>query len=214
MHFLVVLGDEWHSAEVPKAGLDGLAQHGFEFHWLENVDELSAQQLDAYPLVILAKANYFSGVGEGPWATEQMQQAFVDHVRRGGGLLVLHSGAAGYENAVRLRQLMGGAFREHPDQCPVLIEPSTSHLLTRGCDSFEMHDEQYVMELDDPRAEIFLLTKSEHGEQPAGWVRREGEGRVCVLTPGHNRDVWLHPSYQKLLLNALRWCSNGNVSHG
>jgi uncharacterized protein len=26
------------------------------------------------------------------------------------------------------------------------------------------------------------------------------------LTPGHNLEVWLHPSYQALLLNTLRWC--------
>jgi hypothetical protein len=29
-----------------------------------------------------------------------------------------------------------------------------------------------------------------------------------MLTPGHNVEVWLHPSYQVLLANALRWCAN------
>jgi hypothetical protein len=28
-----------------------------------------------------------------------------------------------------------------------------------------------------------------------------------MLTPGHNLEVWLHPSYQALILNGLRWCS-------
>jgi hypothetical protein len=31
------------------------------------------------------------------------------------------------------------------------------------------------------------------------------EDSVCLLTPGHNVDVWLHPSYQALIQNALRW---------
>ena len=42
--------------------------------------------------------------------------------------------------------------------------------------------------------------------QPGGWARREGAGRVAVLTPGHNVEVWLHASYQALIGNALRWC--------
>jgi type 1 glutamine amidotransferase len=46
--------------------------------------------------------------------------------------------------------------------------------------------------------------------QPAGWTRAEGAGRVCVLTPGHNLEVWLHPEFQKLLLNACRWTAKLN----
>jgi uncharacterized protein len=26
------------------------------------------------------------------------------------------------------------------------------------------------------------------------------------LTPGHNLEVWLQPSFRALLLNSLRWC--------
>lgn len=33
-----------------------------------------------------------------------------------------------------------------------------------------------------------------------------GAGRVCVLTPGHNPEVWSCPSFQALLRNGLRWC--------
>ena len=62
------------------------------------------------------------------------------------------------------------------------------------------------MTLDDPQAEVFMMTRSEHGEQPGGWRRTEGTGRVAVLTPGHNVEVWLHLSFQALLLNTIRWC--------
>ena len=62
------------------------------------------------------------------------------------------------------------------------------------------------MALDDPQAEVFVTTTSEHGQQPGAWRRAEGAGHVAVLTPGHTVEVWLHPSFQALLLNALRWC--------
>jgi type 1 glutamine amidotransferase len=69
-----------------------------------------------------------------------------------------------------------------------------------------LKDEHYFMAMDDPGVDIFMTTCSEHGEQPAGWRRTEGPGRVAVLTPGHNLEVWLHSSYQTMILNALRWC--------
>ena len=52
-----------------------------------------------------------------------------------------------------------------------------------------------------------MTTQSEHGTQPGGWTRSEGRGKVCVLSPGHKVEVWLHPSYQALLKNALLFCA-------
>jgi len=68
-----------------------------------------------------------------------------------------------------------------------------------------------MMEFDDPTADLFLTSTSEHGTQPAGWTRTEGAGRVCVLTPGHNLEIWLHPAYQALIHNALDWCAKTNA---
>jgi type 1 glutamine amidotransferase len=105
-----------------------------------------------------------------------------------------------------LRNVLGGVFTHHPEQCPVTMEPKTGHLLSEATPSFTVTDEHYHMALDDPRADVFLITRSEHGEQPGGWRRNEGTGRVAVLTPGHNLEVWLQPAYQSLLLHSLRWC--------
>jgi hypothetical protein len=84
-------------------------------------------------------------------------------------VLALHAGTAGYEQAFTLRDLMGGVFREHPDQCPVTIEPLVGHLLTEGSYTFTLVDEHYQMDLDDHQADVFLHTSSDHGTQPGGW---------------------------------------------
>ena len=89
----------------------------------------------------------------------------------------------------------------------VTVEPLGGHPLTAGSGPFTLVDEHYMMELDDTGADVYVTTTSEHGTQPGGWTRTEGEGRVCVLTPGHNVEVWGHPSFQALLTNGLRWCS-------
>ena len=105
-----------------------------------------------------------------------------------------------------LRRLLGGVFDHHPEQCPVTVEPQPGHPLCAGSEPFTLKDEHYFMALDDPQAEVYVTTRSENGVQPGGWRRIVSAGRVVVLTPGHNLEVWLHPSFQALLLNALRWC--------
>ncbi len=109
-----------------------------------------------------------------------------------------------------LRGLLGGVFSHHPAQCPVTMIPRVGHPLSAGSGTFTLKDEHYFMMLDDSQAKVFMTTKSEHGEQPGAWTRTEGAGRVAVLTPGHNVEVWLHPSFQALLRNTLRWC--GKIS--
>jgi type 1 glutamine amidotransferase len=207
MRTLVLCNDVWHPADIPRGGLDAPGNCGFDFDWIEDAAEWSAERMAEYPLVVLTKVNHVSATDQRPWVTASVEQAFLDYVGRGNGLLVIHSGTAGYEEMSVLRGLLGGVFIEHPDQCPVTVQPQAEHPLTTGSTSFTLKDEHYFMALDDTQADVFLTTISEHGAQPGGWTRSEGKGRVCVLTPGHNLEIWLHPSFQTLLHNSLRWCS-------
>jgi len=207
MRVLVLADDRWHPADVAREGLAPLVEQGFIFDWIENAAEWSAERMAAYPVVLFVKSNNVSATDESPWMTEEVEAAFVDYVRRGNGLLVVHSGSAGYAQTPAFRALMGGVFANHPAQCPVTVEPQVGHPLTVGSTSFTLTDEHYMMALDDADADIFMTTASQHGIQPGGWTRFEGGGRVCMLTPGHNVEVWLHPSFQTLLNNALRWCA-------
>lgn len=203
---LVLCDDKWHPAATPRAGLGALPTKDFAFDWIENAHDWSAVRMATYPTVILTKSNNVSATDTTPWMTDAVQQAFADYVRQGGGLLAIHSGTAEYRETVVLRKLLGGVFEHHPKQCPVTVTPKPGHTLTAGATAFTLKDEHYFMALDDANADVFLTSSSEHGEQPAGWTRTEGAGRVCVLTPGHNVEIWLEPAYQTLITNAIQWC--------
>ncbi|MEZ4617980.1 MAG: ThuA domain-containing protein [Caldilineaceae bacterium] len=203
---LVLCDDKWHPAATARTGLGALQRDEFTFDWIENAHEWSAARMANYPLVILTKSNNVSATDTTQWMSEAVQQAFVDYVAQGGGLLAIHSGTAEYGEALTLRRLLGGVFIHHPKQCPVTVTPKADHPLTAGSTAFAQKDEHYFMEMGEEPVDIFLTSHSEHGEQPAGWTRTEGGGRVCVLTPGHNVDVWLEPAYQQLILNAMQWC--------
>jgi uncharacterized protein len=215
MRILVLCDDIWHPAQVVKDGLAGLEKDGFEFDFIADACEWSAKKMAAYSVVILSKANNVSAADETPWMTTEIEQAFQDYIRAGNGLLVLHSGTAGYEKATVLRGLMGGVFREHPEQCAVMISPAIGALSAQRADTipaptdeFSVVDEHYLMDMDDDHVEVFMTTTSKHGTQPGGWTRTEGDGRVCVLTPGHNLAVWEQPVYQDLIRQAIDWCAN------
>lgn len=206
MKILVLCDDYWHPARVPREGLGTLTGTEFMFDWIENVRDWSPETMMAYPMVILTKSNNISAADQTGWMTDTIQAIFSEYVRKGNGLLAIHSGIAEYDQKPVLRSLLGGVFTHHPEQCPVTVKPHIGHPLSDGAAPFTLKDEHYFIALDDTRADVFVTTTSEHGEQPGGWKRMEGSGRVTVLTPGHNVEVWLHPSFQILLLNSLRWC--------
>lgn len=207
MKILVLCDDRWHPASTVRAGLAPLEGSGWQFDWIEDARDWSASRMAQYPLVIFSKSNNISAADETTWMSEEVEQSFLEYVKSGKGLLAVHSGTAGYQETPVMRGLLGGVFKYHPEQCPVMVLPKAGSLLSEGSQAFTVKDEHYFIDLDDQDANVFLTTASDHGTQPGGWSRLEGAGRVCVLTPGHNVDVWLQPGFQTLLRNAVAWCS-------
>ena len=145
-------------------------------------------------------------------------------MENGGGLLAVHSGVTAGEHTEELDRLIGCRFASHPNACPVTVQPLKPHPVTENAGMFCETDEQYRIELLAPDADIIIASYSPpQGETekyaddpyhntpacicPAGYVRTQGKGRICVLTPGHNLPVWLNPQFQQILINALRWCA-------
>lgn len=207
MRALVLCDDRYHPAAVARAGLAPLERRGWALDWVEHGGGWAPDRLRGYGVAILAKMNHIDAADTRPWLSDDAQAGFPAFIAAGGGLLVIHAGSAGYGGLPGMRRLMGGAFAHHPPQCPVAVEARAGHPLAAGCAPFTLVDEHYFVELDDAAADVFLTASSAHGAQPAGWARGAGRGRVCVITPGHNLEVWLHPSYQAVIANALAWCA-------
>jgi type 1 glutamine amidotransferase len=212
MRVLVFSDDLYHPAATARAGLAPLAAGGeFVFDWIENAAGWDPRQLRDYPVVLLSKSNVCSAADRTPWLAGPAEHALSHYVRAGGGLVAVHSGIASYKDWPAMRAVLGGVFINHPPPCAIIAVPTRSHPLTAGAERpFAIHDEHYHVALEDPTADIFLHTCSEHGVQPAGWTRREKRGRVAVLTPGHFPEVWLTSGFQQLLVNLLGWTCPGH----
>ena len=224
MRVLIICDDYWHPGQVIIDGTAPLTQQGFQFNVITNANDLSPDMLKEYPAILLAKSDDVSQTERQPWKTQEIQKAFVDYVEGGGGLLVIHSGTVCGKNTETLDNLIGCRFIGHPNNCPVTVQPIRKHPVTEGVGMFCEVDEHYMIEVTAQNAEILIASYSPaQGEEskreedpyhntqaaiyPCGYVRTQGKGRVCVLTPGHLLPVWLDPQFQKTLTNALGWCA-------
>jgi type 1 glutamine amidotransferase len=204
----VICGDKYHPADIVREGMDALDTGSIALDYILDASEWSRERMNGYGVIVLSKGNARSPVDLNAWLTDEVQQDLVEFVERGGGLLVVHSGTVGYKNEPLFRHLVGGAFAHHPAPGPVEVQyTGASEIPGLDPTSFTVHDEHYLMEMFHDDLSVFLTSSSPHGTQPAGWTRRQGRGRICAVTPGHYREVWLHPEYQRILERALAWCA-------
>ena len=218
MRILMICDDYSHPGDVPAEGISLLTKAGFQFEIIVDAKKFSPDMLKNYSAVLLAKCDNTSREDRTGWKTKAVQQAFIDYTENGGGLLAVHSGIVAGENTEALDRLLGCRFVYHPRACPVTVQPVKPHPVTKGVKMFTETDEHYRIEILAPDADILIASYSPPQHKPdsaaetawigpAGLVRTQGRGRICVLTPGHFLPVWHNPEFQKTLENALKWCA-------
>ena len=225
MRILLICNDHYHPGDVPVKGTTFLVDKGIEIHVQGNAGNFDPAALPNYDAVIMAKCDHISPEDHTSWKTDAVQDAFIKYVEDGGGLLVIHNGTVAGDNTQKLDQLIGSRFAFHPSDCPVTVQPIKPHPITEGVEMFTEDDEHYRLEILAPDIDILLASyappqgsKFKYETEPyfnvpgyiaaAGYVRTQGKGRVCVLTPGHGHNVWANPNFQRLVENAIRWCAN------
>ena len=222
MRVLMICDDFWHPGQIPIDGVAPLAELGFQFEIISNANDFKSAMLSDYPVVLLCKSDQTSQEDRTRWLTNEIQQAFVSYVENGGGLLVVHSGAT-IKGIDAFQKLIGCQFITHPNASPVTVQSIKAHPITDGVEMFCEVDEHYRIEIVSPDVDIIVASYSPpQGEVdkyeedayhntpawicPAAYVRTQGKGRVCVLTPGHTHEVWQNPNFRKMLVNSLQWC--------
>ena len=156
----------------------------------------------------------------GPYPDAAQCRAIERWLETGGHWLALHGTSGGRAERVEgLQQrrsvktehhtLLGSRFLTHPPICRIRVDVSASdHPLTRGLSpSFEVEDEPYFIELQDPGTTQILLTAdygpnvtspaigtlyaSDTSLQPdgrtrvIGYTREIGDGGITYFTLGH-----------------------------
>lgn len=209
---LLLCDDVWHPVEVIRRGLEDVQDKEFHFDIVCTAkDILTPEMISRYPVIMNCKGNAISAANSEPWfeegVTEVTVKEFAEYVKAGGGFLSVHAGnTARRDNCSEYVDFVGNSFVTHPPRCEVKVTVEKEHPITEGVTDFVLRDEHYELADLAEDIDVFLKSSSEKGgTQIAGYTRVLGEGKICVLTPGHTLSVWQDEMFRKLLFNAIRW---------
>jgi hypothetical protein len=83
----------------------------------------------------------------------------------------------------------------------------------RSLPGFTLHESEVYLNhvLTEPRTQLlgFKFTDAKSGQvwrqDHAGWVKPAGRGWIVYLLPGHSLKDFEHPTYARIVLNAVTW---------
>jgi type 1 glutamine amidotransferase len=141
-----------------------------------------------------------------PTMSQDQLNALLGFVENGGGLVVLHSASAAFQNSEEYIRLVGGAFKSHGSGEFSATRVMPQHPAIQGVPAFASWDETYVHTKHNPvnRTVLEVRREGEH-EEPWTWVRTYGDGRVFYTASGHDARTWSTEGFQELVVRGVRW---------
>ena len=135
--------------------------------------------------------------------------------------MVLHHALANYQAWPEFERIAGGKFLLAPETKDGATTPasgtgggelnihvvSKDHPVTAGMDDFKLQDEYYNKCRVSPDAALLLTTDNPGNQREVAWCHDYRKSRVAYIMSGHDQKVYDHPSYRRLLANALRWAA-------
>lgn len=171
---------------------------------------------------------------EGGDATPEQQAVVNDFIKRGGGLVVLHTAAVSMKDPAWWRDVLGGAWKPGTTKWkegPMDLYYTESqrigggHPITKGAANFYFDDEIYYDMDIKPEVRVLATSYTPNGRggkgggsktqvfdiQPQMWVyEKTAEGgsapyRAFVSIPGHQFKTFGLPHYRAVLMRGIAW---------
>lgn len=204
----------------------------FEVRITEEFRGAGPETLAPYDLVVL---NYYERRQPALWWGERAQEALVNFVRGGKGLVVYHFSIAAFDGWTEFEQLSGGNWRpgnghhSPPHDFTVVIR-DRNHPITRGMKaSFPVaNDELYANLKWQPGESYHVLatawddhflyknpkqpTPGKGLDQPILWTLEPGKGRVFVTVLGHVPANLGNIGFQATYTRGAEWAATGAVT--
>lgn len=147
---------------------------------------------------------------------ETSRKNLRDFVEAGMGVVVLHHGLLDFQTWTWWsEQVVGGRYRLQregsapsssvKDDVPMFVVPADDHPVLRGVGPFLIRDEAYKNLYHAENAVPLLKTEAPESDPVVAWVGPCASARVVAVQLGHGPSAYEHPSYRKLIHNAVRW---------
>jgi hypothetical protein len=140
--------------------------------------------------------------------------AFLDFVRNGKGVVVVHAGSSSFFDWPEYQQICGAWWANgatsHGKPHEFTVEPSGTHAVTRGLAPFSTTDELWI----NPGVHTGATVIATGGGQPVALVTGFGKGRGFTLLLGHDAACMKNAGFRTLLLRGAEWAASGEVTNG
>lgn len=144
------------------------------------------------------------------WAPE-LEAAFLDYVRQGGGLVVIHAANNAFPGWKEFDEMVGLTWRDgagHDRFGKFLVEiTEPTHPIMQGVPNFEIEDELYrnLTKASDFKVLARAFSKDKQEYFPMIFVKKEGAGRVFHTVLGHNTVTLNYEGFRTTLVNGTCW---------
>jgi type 1 glutamine amidotransferase len=150
-----------------------------------------------------------------PFMTDAQQDAIVENVKKGMGLISVHCSIWNPERTKYMDLLGVEKPIMHTKVQPAHIhELNQNHPITKGIGEFDTGDDE-IFNADLKPGQSTLLFKTSGEEQKinanGGWCREEGKGRVVALLPGHIPTPYMKKAYREIMWRSAYWAMKKDI---
>ena len=169
---------------------------GYAFQQVASVQVLPQLDIFSFKALVL----YFHHKTISPSALSCLDE----FVRRGGGVLAIHSATASFKQEPHYFKILGGRFQMHGTVQTFTVYQAQTSDVFGALVPFQIKDELYIHELE-PDIAIHFEAMHQGKSVPVVWTRHYGAGRVCYAMPGHTAESMRHPMVHEILKRGLAW---------
>jgi len=218
---LAIIGDAWHcAAPIYNTIVKKFEAKGFACDVVMD-NKVPFDRFSDYDIIVISRYAYdnfkqfeqhsFQKAHgkELVWISPKQENDLEEYVKAGGKIFLHHDGHSYYATDGGIYHLAKATHSGHPPMIPVTMR-STGIVpeLTAGVEPFVVSDEEFRMELDETKTQVFLESVSEkNGRTAQGWTHSHGKGTVVVFVPGHDRYSLENPGVDKCLANIVEYLS-------
>lgn len=150
--------------------------------------------------------------------SEEEKEIFLNEFEKGTGMVFMHHCLASHPEWPEYVHLVGGKYNL-PDYTPdsslrsdykhdIVLQVRVidkSHPVTAGLEDFEILDEGYSNTTQLPGMQNLLETSHPDCDRYIGWTHSVNNSKVVYLMGGHDKHAFEHPSFRKLVSNAINY---------
>lgn len=225
---LILVGDYWHNGTAQETHWRNvLRPGGMRLMFAQSSRFVTPEALSLADLFIVARYAGPDSLGwtpdgvieerpsPAPWMTDAQEQAIVDNVRRGMGLLSMHC-SIWNPDRTKYMGLLGvkKPIMHGPVQHVKVHSVNQQHPITRGLSDFDIPlDENFGSEIDENRVTLLYKTTGQQDNRTdnAAWCRDEGDGRVAALLFGHVPQPFHVPEVKTIMWRAAHWVMKRDI---